>query len=359
METPTPTPVETTSVTPTPSPETALAALSEAERLEWRKTGAFPDAPAPTETPDEPESDDEPAPQSEAAATPEPAVAQPKPPTRLEQRVARLKEDADLYADTIRQLGGTVPELGTRTYVKPQDEIDHLVRYRQDLLARTNALLRQRPSPPPAAPVPPVVAPAPTAESFPAFEQWIETHPTEDFNAYVREAARHEARQILAEERQQWAEAQATAQYRERVQAFVTEHPDFDQVVAPILALTPPTEQIETHTALANAIRRSPNGPALLYALGRDQQQVFHRLAGLPAPFALYELGKLDASLSQPAAPSGSPQPHTQAPPPPHTLGRKPAEPADPVRGALADGDFRRYSREQTARELAAAGKST
>lgn len=324
---------ETATAAPTPPPTAPevvsepnpLAAMTPAERAAWRRDDTSFDYGTKTSTDDKP-AESSPAPPAEQAASTDalpPAASEPATPP---------KKNAE-----------------TR--------IQELLAERHALQARLDALeaARQSPAQTPKAESSPAPSKSP---EFPDYVTWESHNSGQPYEAYLdaradfREAQRAQQRQQeeTAAAAQREAQEAATA-YHGRLQTFTQEHPDFDQVIAP-LAVIPGSPTVN---ALFEAIQASENGPALAYRLGSDPA-VRTRLIGLPPRLAVYELGKLDASLSVAASTPAPPVPvkhTTSAPPPPRLVSQRPAEPADPVRSAIEAGDYRAFKAAEDAKDRA------
>lgn len=198
-------------------------------------------------------------------------------------------------------------------------------------------------------------SPAPVSEGdFPEYGEWLaqEGNAEKSYETYIRAMVKHEhAQEVKALKDAEAAEVRVRehqtkqAAFREQVEQFEAEHPDFRETVGPVLAI--PLNTPTAH-ALVDALQTS--GPKLLYALAKDTA-VLDRLLRLPERLALYELGKFEAAL--PTTVSPTPKVVTSAPAPPTTLGRKPVETGSDTQRAVRAGDFSSF-RESRLREEAA-----
>lgn len=109
--------------------------------------------------------------------------------------------------------------------------------------------------------------------------------------------------------REELTQTQRLSTYGEKVAKFSEAHPDFAELVTHNrdLSVTP---------NMANVIFESDYGPQVAYHLGQNPQEA-RRIAALPDYRQAAELGKLEATLSQPKAQ----QQRTPPPPPPQTVG--------------------------------------
>ena len=203
-------------------------------------------------------------------------------------------------------------------------------------------LARARATPPVAAPTPsaPVADVAPAAAplaapqfAFPTFDEYQAKHPDADYDAYQdaradardawregvkRATAAHEARQeaALAARR---AEAQAAADYESHKDAFVAQHPDYDEVLAQVpLPSTVNARGERVDAAVVGPFRDllyriGPQAPQLLYYLGQhpDEAERIFASAGPADLIATFTEVKLKAV----GPPSGRPTPVAAARP--------------------------------------------
>lgn len=246
-------------------------------------------------------------------------------------------------------------EASKPTRKNAEDRVQELLAERAQLRAALDAARRpQTPDAKPAAP-----SAAPVGDKFPTFDVWLqqqqgsEALAYEDYidarasHVYAREQTVARERETLATE--QRAQRERLASYRERASAFLAEHGDYWTAIQPVVT----APQTPTSEAIGDAITRSDVAPQLLYHLG-THLETFERLVSLPERLAIYELGKLEASLSAaPVTPQKS-TPVTRASAPPTMLGSKPTTPSsDDASRAVASGDVAAYRaarlRERTA----------
>lgn len=260
----------------------------------------------------------------DATADPSPAL---KPDAVADSSPAAEKPRTDRRATEHR-----VPELLTE---RAQ------LRTRLGQQERELAALRQSPKPDVSSTASSAVADA----ELPEYDAWTEIagNETKTYTQYqvwlTRQVYAQEQQAIqqrdavTAAERQQVERVQ---KYRASADTFVADHADYWDTVRPVTE-TDLSKGIKD--ALEDAIDQSANGPALLYHLG-SHPEIFQRLITLPERLAAWELGKLEASLAS----ASTPKPRlTRAPEPVTTLGRKAADPADPIDAAVADDDVGRY----------------
>lgn len=225
-------------------------------------------------------------------------------------------------------------------------------------------------------------------EKFPSYAEYLTEHPDADFEGeYLnarddwrdqrKEAARAQVERHTAVTRmhQQVAES-----FREQFDAAQKDDPDFlvvdangevvrSKVSPEVLTLRPvealkPGEPFGPKELLGSELLKSSVAPKLMtyWTEHPDElkrlQTVPEHLRALPTdergrPYHLWlarELGKLEASFERPI--TNQPKTVTSAPPPPQTLGSRPAMPADAEQDAVKRGDFaaaERIWREQDA----------
>lgn len=296
------------------APVPSLDSLTETERATWQRTGEFPEAATKTDAASSPA---DPAAQELSTESHPPPASEPGTP-------AKPKKNAE-------------------------SRIQELLAERAALRAQLDAATRPIEAPRQTAPV--------TSEKFPNYETWFPAQPEDaprEYEDYLVTRAKYEVRQEQQAEQAQRAaeaaqrtEAERLAAYRTSAESFVQAHPDYWTVIHPITQspVTPVTD------AIGKAITASPIAPQLLYHLGQHRD-VFDRLLSLGEIPAIYELGKLEATLTAPAPPN--PKTLSTAPAPPPTLGSKPATPVDDVDAAVRSGDYATYAAAMNRRQLAA-----
>jgi hypothetical protein len=202
-------------------------------------------------------------------------------------------------------------------------------------------------------------------------------HPSqfEQYEDYVAAMGVFIARETLAEHTQQQERTSKQQQARSEIDKLVEQartdleeyaktDPDFQSKVNPqLLAITPAFmvpkgEPLGPHNALAEEMfRSSVKAQLLMHFSTPEGQKDWADLCQMPPTQMLRHFGRIEGRFEkrdEPAAPVAPPKTVTSAPNPPTTLGRKPAEPTDPVTRAWKSGDFRAYKREADAREVAA-----
>jgi hypothetical protein len=176
-----------------------------------------------------------------------------------------------------------------------QDRIDELTRARREAereaahwrrIAQDGAPRQQeQPAQPKAA-----------EEPNPADYQYGEADPR-----YIRELARHEARQEFAEQakaRDRDTHVRSVEQtWQSRQAAFAKDHPDFHEVFDRDWPCSP---------AMADAIKTSDDGAAVAYHLAQNPDEA-RRIAALTPLAQVRELGRLEAKLTSSA--TSTPQP--------------------------------------------------
>ena len=118
----------------------------------------------------------------------------------------------------------------------------------------------------------------------------------DDAFEYAKALAKYEAKNIIAQEKAQEAAAKAAERqqqvistWAERVAKAKEEMPDYDEMVG--------TSEVAIHDVLRDAIIESDVGPKILYHLAENEDYA-KKVAGMPLPQALKELGKLEARYS-------------------------------------------------------------
>lgn len=215
---------------------------------------------------------------------------------------------ADAAAETGEAGEGEQPQ-PKRTSV--QDRIDeltrdkHAERRRAEALERELAQFRAQAPPQPQKP-----ANTEDAEPDPGQFQFGEADP-----AFIRQLARHEARQAYraeAERHQQQTRVQSLEQtWTDRQQAFAKDNPDYFDALDREWVCTP---------VMADAIKTSDEGARVAYHLAQHPDEA-RRISGLNPLAQVRELGRLEATLATPPAEpapqlktvSDAPAPHPQS----------------------------------------------
>lgn len=131
-----------------------------------------------------------------------------------------------------------------------------------------------------------------------ALAEYYDQRSSSNLNSALANQQRQEAQMLKQQAQQAIVET-----FRERVNAFAEDHPDFHQVVT--------NPQIPLNRNITNTLMFDDNGPAVAYHLAKNPQLAME-ISQMPAPRAAMELGKISSQLSAPVAPRT-----TQAPPPP------------------------------------------
>lgn len=145
-----------------------------------------------------------------------------------------------------------------------------------------------------------------------------------DYNKFVRDLAKWEARQLIAAERKADSEARTKADqakvvkdiqsaYQESEHQAKEAHDDYAEVLESVAdIIMPPAAQI--------AILNSDSKAELAYYLAKDRAEL-ERIAGLPPQRIAFELGKIEAKLDASRAPVKAEKKVTAAPKPPKPVG--------------------------------------
>lgn len=333
------------SAAPALPPLPSLDSLSSADYDTWRLTGDVPAPPAPAPpTPDADSSPAEPAAQVASTDAPTPPASEPgtsSPKSNAETRKTELSR-----------------------------EIEELLARRRQLRDELDADERRRTSPPASDATTAASSPAPdrtlaqtVAHPDPRTPLFTDTDffakfPDATLTDYTRYVARHE----FASEQ---ARAQVLSEQSARLNGFYTQkaeaekaNPQFWASITPAVKglvpvdLLPPGQMPAPLNVVAQEIVTSNVAMKLITHLSTHEGEL-HRLASLPTPQAIArEIGKLEAKLDQTAPPIKA---VSSAPPPPSTLGSKPATSVDDEADqALREGNFERYRAVKNREELAA-----
>jgi hypothetical protein len=281
----------------------------------------------------------DPQPAGDPKRTETAAPADEKPDKRTpEGRVAILRSE-------INQLTREKHTVNAET-ARGRTELEELnariaeARREHDRLSRDIAAGRVDPKAPtddkPAAAAP-ARAPEPQEDDFEDFREWVKAHA-----AWAREQAKLDAQELIEAQQRQAAETekqrtereqttQREAQQRdvqqkhiERVQAYLTEHPEFAEIMEK-------AGDLPTNPAIDAHIMHSKYGPRLMRYLAENPEES-ERLSALGWGPTLVEIGVIEAgfrqadtSLTAPTgAKSGSPEApvsRTQARPPINPVG--------------------------------------
>lgn len=361
----------------------ALETLNESQRKAWEASGewpmtgpdpaaAEPETPAKADTTPAPAEVAEPADDDADVNVPDPDASdagRKLRANRLDERINTIRNKISVFEESIRLLGGVPPRLDVREYKTPQDRINHLTRQKNELDDQLTRMLKDgraarteapkpaetpKPTPQPAAPV-----------GEPLFQSYVDKIGMDpnvpDWSAAQQQFSRDYGKWIRAGLEQEQRQAQQQREFErvskecsEREASFATEHPDYRQVITPFTS--DPRIESPTGAALVDFLKRSEVGPRLIYAKTAETQ----RLLSLSVPHALYELGKLEASLTAGGPPTSASTPAkpvvsvSTAPPPPPQISARPGTPLDDADAALGRGDFAAYQRAMNAREVAA-----
>lgn len=321
-------PAESTAAEPQPNfqPET----FTDEQRSTWLATGAVPKTPAvePTQA-GTPQGDER------AESAPESIQQEkPKPPA--------AKNGEERKAELAREIHAKLEE---RKAV--QKEWDEFEAYRKGKSGVTA-------EPPAAAPKSDAKSGEPVEPKFGETdgETWEQFEVRQ--KTFIRELARYEARQLLAEERaateKQAAEAATQKSWDDRVLSAKSRHADYAEVA--FSASTPLTK------AMKDYVLDSPHGALVLYELGKNSGAEAHRIVAIANPAeAITELAKIALSVSEPPAEPAKPKPPvvpiTKAARPALDLQATNSAPADDLRAAVEANDFTRFVQLSNSRDIA------
>lgn len=338
------TPLADSSPAPADTGQSVLNRLSPEQRQSWERTGEIPDltpaaesSPAPSGTQTGETSPH--APPASETGTPAPKGA------KLKARSTELDKDiADLNA-----------------------KLAERARLRQQLGADTMPVQTPSPASSPGTGKPTLKAfTDQIGETYDSYEAAVEAFQD------ARDAFRESEQVRVTEQRAYQQEVQRVATtFSQQIADAELSNPEFRASIAPELWHLKPfvaevpndKGQMPSRTAqhdLAEAVMTSSHGPQLLQHLSAHQD-VYRSILASPNPLAVYRaIGRIEASFSTsvPAEPpppvkqdAAAVPPITKAPPPPVTLGKKPSEPEEAWRDAVARGDFSAYERTQNEAE--------
>lgn len=226
---------------------------------------------------------------------------------------------------------------------------------------------RQTPAAAPRRDDTPAQAPAPVAEKFPKYEEYLAQKPDASLEDWMdardtwrddrRTAAEHTRSE--AERRAQTHQQRAT-KFSDQVGERTKADPKFLERISPDVLSLKPFSSLEAGerggpmNAIAEELLDSPVATALMehFTAHPDELQ---RLAGIRSPRELLrEFGKIEARLEQShEAPAPQPKTVTSAPSIGTTLGSRPASPADPVKSAVATNNFATFRSERLKQRIA------
>lgn len=245
----------------------------------------------------------------QAPTAPAPSAEVVQPSTEAPQGVAEGTGASEQAAETEQQRQARASQAGRdlaeQRKRNQQNAFARLSKERDELQRALIEIASNRGGPAqPQAPIP--GDDAPKRESFDSYEAWIEAKAEYRAEKKAGEAVMKRLQEVAAEaqkvQRQQEGHA-LVQQHVSRLEAFAKTNPDFDEVTARDDIVIPPFA--------SQKIASMGNGPAILYAIGRDPSIAFELQRRDPADQALY-LGELSASLRlRPPQVSQAPAPGT------------------------------------------------
>lgn len=319
----------------TPAPSVSLDSLDTTQYDHWRSTGELPDNQKPAE------------PSTEAASSP--------------------AEPGDQAAST----DATQPpasEPGTPKKNNAETRIKELLAENARIKAEMESL-RARPSEPqteaassPASQSPDIEATIQSPDlSKPMLkdEAFYAQHPEASISDYLRYVARYEHGAATNAQQSRQRHLSRQQFYGTAAAKALESYPDLEAKVPQVLQDAYPVELLPPGTPPSAAnyamqeIWHSPDPGKLLLHIA-DHPDVLKEIQQATAPVDVVRTiarlqARLDASVTPPA-PAGDPV--SLAPKPTPTLGKKPAQPADPLEDAIRTGDFARYKELTDAKEL-------
>lgn len=330
------------SSSPAPVSLPRLESLSPSDLQAWRQTGKLPESPSP---------------ESLAASTP----AEP-----VEQAAS-----TDATQQPASEPG--VPEIPAKPRKNAETRKEELNREIRDLLARRDAanreadeaIRRRDGARAPAEPDPP--RPAVTASSITpdiTKEPLTEEEFFELEGASIGHYSLYLGRYAALE---QDARREQTTQMRTRQDAFekrvnedVTVTPDFLASIPRKLWHSARLDRLPADVVPGpmNVVQQEiyeSDHPGLLMRHFADHPEELDALERLTSQAAVVRaVAKIEAKIATPSAPVVQVKTQSSAPPPPTTLGRRPALVSDELESAVKEGDFSRFKAEGNRRERAA-----
>lgn len=342
--------------TPDPAPAAApsvLEGLSAEERSHWRLTGeikgASPSAvdPAshpslsdvtPVSSPATPDNDQA----AEIAASPSPA-SEPGTPKKSNAET-RIKELLAKNAELLAQLDAS----------KRRSES-----YAPSPTAPRDVTVESSPTPQPVT-LATVVQSPDVSRPMLGEEEFFQQFPDATLGQHGLYQIRYELARVKATETQQARETARIASYQSAAKDVIANVPDTLLATIPQLINAKPVELLapnETPTVwnyAAHEVLESKHAVALTKHLAEHPDEMA-QLAATTSPLETVRMiARLEARIAgssvSPPAPAGSPV--SLAPPPPETLGKRPAQPADELSDAIRTGDFQRYRELQNRKDL-------
>lgn len=299
--------------------------MSSTEHAEWKKTGKLPETSSTSAA----SSPAEPAAQAPAS----PAASHPATPTKnADTRKAQLNAEIRAEAKRLNDLREARLREEGRLQALRQPQTD---------------VTRPVSSPEPADTIEPTRAKPSEDEIGTKYENYAAF--VEDLTDWKVE--QREARARVTEERTT-RETELT-KHVESFRKHFTDDPTLASQIAPAVreltpsSLLPRGVRPNGMSEIAERFLKSPVGLPLMRHFSNHPEDLQRFAAYGPDEFYM-ELGVLERELkaasAQAPAPAVPPTKHTtSAPPPPTTLGARPAEPADPIQAALRRGDFATY----------------
>lgn len=193
-------------------------------------------------------------------------------------------------------------------------------------------------------------AAVPSGQAFPAWEQYLETHPGASYDDWDHEKTKHVARQMLTEwqrEQQQVAEQQeqqrVLSAHAERMQKSATKYPDMGDMVAQAERALAAAGIARIPPALERAVLSSDRSDDLTYFLGTHPEEVIQlsREAAALGPDAAPVIRRyLESRVSAaPLSTGPASAPRSQATPPIRPVGGT----ASAMPAAVEDLPFEEY----------------
>lgn len=240
----------------------------------------------------------------QAPTGPAPSAEVAQPSTEAPTGVAEGTGASEQAAETEQQRQARASQAGRDLAERrKQNQQNAFMRLQQQNEELTRALIaRQQPQAAPQVPS----DDAPKRESFDSYEAWIEAKAEYRADKRATETVMKQLQQVASEaqrvQRQQEGHA-LLQQHVSRVGAFAKQTPDFDSVTD--------RDDVVIPSFASEEIASMEDGPAILYAIGRDPSIAMQLQQMAPRQQARY-LGQLSASLRlRPPQVSQAPAPGT------------------------------------------------
>lgn len=325
--------------------------MTPVQRAEWRKTGKLPDQTPSTSSDAVTSAASAEPPASSDAQAAKPTDSQTVKPPKQNADTRKAQLQAEIRADLARR------EALRQEIAREEGRLEALRGSRTD----GN---RAESSPAPANP-PQYTRPKPSEDEIGTkYENYAAF--VEDLTDWKVEQREADAQRTQRESELTRSQSERATQFQERIKAAESADPEFAKSISyDVLSLKPfsallPGESPSARNAIAEELLSSPVAPQLMRHFS-DHPGDLRRLESLLPRELLREFGKLEARFATetPAAVQTPQAPTTKhlssAPPPPTTLGSRPADAGDAIKSAVSRKDYTSYRDEANRRDIAAA----